>query len=92
MNVSLPHDLNDFVIDQLKHGGYNNQSEVIREGLRLLRSRQEKLLRLRADIQAGASDIETGDTQPLTEGLLADIDSRAQARVASKPHGTIDRI
>ena len=92
MNVSLPHDLNDFVVEQLKHGGYNNQSEVVREGLRLLRSRQERLHRLRADVEAGANDIEGGGTQPLTEQLLADIEHRAQARVASKPRGITDRI
>ena len=69
MHVSLPHDLNNFVVDQLKHGGYNNQSEVIRESLRLLRSRQEKLLRLRADIQAGASDIETWRNTAANRGL-----------------------
>jgi antitoxin ParD1/3/4 len=78
MNVSLPNDLNDFVVDQVTHGGYNNQSEVVREGLRLLRSRREKLMRLRSDIDAGAADIERGGTQPLTEQLLAEIENRAR--------------
>jgi putative addiction module CopG family antidote len=33
MNVSLTDDLSEFVAQQLAEGGYNNQSEVVREGL-----------------------------------------------------------
>ncbi len=91
MNISLPSDLNDFVVDQLKHGGYNNQSEVVREGLRLLRSRQEKLLRLRSDIQAGAGDVENGNTKLLTDQLLSEIADRGRGRAVSKARERTDR-
>ncbi len=91
MNISLPNDLNDFVIDQLNFGGYNNQSEVVREGLRLLRNRQEKLLRLRSDIQAGAGDLENGNTKPLTDQLLSEIADRARRRAVSKARERPDR-
>jgi putative addiction module CopG family antidote len=53
MNVSLPDDLNEFVAEQPEVGGYNNQSEVVREGLRLSRLRNEKLRRRRVDIDLG---------------------------------------
>jgi antitoxin ParD1/3/4 len=80
MNVSLPDDLDDFVAAQLKEGGYNNQSEVVREGLRLLRIRSEKLRRLRADLDLGLSDLEKGRTRPLTDELLRDIADRGLKR------------
>lgn len=87
MNVSLPDDLAEFVSDQMSHG-YNNQSEVVRDGLRLLRSRAEKLSRLRAALDEGRADIEAGRTQPLTDDLLRDIarrgKERAEARRASR--------
>jgi antitoxin ParD1/3/4 len=80
MNVSLPDDLGDFVAEQLKEGGYNNQSEVVREGLRLLRIRSEKVRRLRADLDLGIADLEAGRTKPLTDELLLDIADRGRKR------------
>jgi len=80
MNVSLTDDLSAFVAEQLKDGGYNNQSEVVREGLRLLRVRSEKLTRLQAAIAIGDADIAAGRTQPLTDALLHDITERGRKR------------
>ncbi len=41
MNVSLPPPWKEFVVTQVTAGEYGNASEVVREGLRLLRERQE---------------------------------------------------
>jgi antitoxin ParD1/3/4 len=84
MNVSLPDDLADFVAEQLKEGGYNNQSEVVREGLRLLRIRHEKRRRLRADLDLGLADLEAGTAKPLTDDLLRDIADRGRQQSASR--------
>ena len=84
MNVSLPDDLDDFVAEQLKEGGYNNQSEVVREGLRLLRIRHAKLRRLRADLDLGIADIESGQIKPLTNDLLCDIADRGRQRAQER--------
>jgi antitoxin ParD1/3/4 len=84
MNVSLPADLDDFVAEQLKEGGYNNQSEVVREGLRLLRIRSAKLRRLRADLDLGIADIGAGRTTPLTNDLLRDIADRGRKRANAR--------
>ncbi len=89
MNVSLPQDLSDFVAEQLSEGGYNNQSEVVREGLRLLRIRHEKLRRLRADVDLGLADVEGGRTKPLSEDLLREIAERGRRQAeARKPRRT----
>jgi antitoxin ParD1/3/4 len=84
MNVSLPDDLDDFVAEQLREGGYNNQSEIVREGLRLLRIRHAKLRRLRADLDVGIADVETGQTKPLTNDLLNDIAARGRQRAEAR--------
>ena len=78
MNVSLPDDLSAFVAEQLADG-YNNQSEVVRDGLRLLRARNHKLRNLRSAIDAGDADIEGSRTKPLTQDLLRDIAERGRA-------------
>ena len=88
MNVSLTDDLNAFVAEQLK-AGYNNQSEVVRDGLRLLRARNDKLLQLRAAVELGIADAESGRTKPLTDDLLRDIAERgrrlAESRKTDRP-------
>jgi antitoxin ParD1/3/4 len=84
MNVSLPEDLERFVAQQLEEGGYNNQSEVVRDGLRLLRMRSMKLQRLRAELDLGLDDVANGRTKPLTEELLRDIAERARLRAAER--------
>ena len=64
--VALGSHFEEFVKAQLSTGRYNNLSEVVREGLRLLEDqeviRRIKLERLRADIQAG---IDSGPATPL---------------------------
>ncbi|HEX8663923.1 MAG TPA: type II toxin-antitoxin system ParD family antitoxin [Beijerinckiaceae bacterium] len=42
-----------FVREQVASGRYNNASEVVREGLKLVEEREAKLARLRKDIQEG---------------------------------------
>ena len=65
-SVALGSHFEKFVKSQLASGRYNNVSEVVREGLRLLEDhvelRQLKLDKLRADIQAG---IDSGEATPL---------------------------
>lgn len=64
MNVSLTPELESLINQKVKSGRYSSASEVVREGLRLLHSRDEaheaKLKALRAEIQKGDDDIEAG--------------------------------
>lgn len=41
MNVSLTRELEEFVRDRVATGRYHSASEVVREGLRLLESREQ---------------------------------------------------
>lgn len=56
-SVALGSHFEEFVKSQVASGRYNNASEVVREGLRLLQDYEEvrriKLDRLRADIREG---------------------------------------
>jgi antitoxin ParD1/3/4 len=84
MNVSLPDDLVEFVRAETAHGGYGNQSDVVRDGLRLLRDQKQKrevLLRL---LDEGHADIEAGKTAPLTSAKLRDIADRARERARKR--------
>jgi antitoxin ParD1/3/4 len=88
MNVNLSDDLVQFVGEQTKSGGYTSQSEVVREGLRLLRARLAKRRALVSALKAGLADVEAGRVKPLTDDLLREIAARrrkqAEARAREK--------
>jgi antitoxin ParD1/3/4 len=53
MNVSLTPELEAFVDGKVESGLYNNASEVIREGLRLLKEHDEIRLKWREQVERG---------------------------------------
>jgi antitoxin ParD1/3/4 len=75
MNVSLTPELERFIGEQLKTGLYRTASEVVREGLRLLKEREEdrhhQLQALRRDIATGISQAARGRTRPLDKTTFA---------------------
>ena len=64
MNVSVGHDLEEFVRGKVETGDYASASEVVRDGLRLLKEKdlllEAKLQALRAEIQKGIDEIDAG--------------------------------
>lgn len=66
MNVSLTPELEQYIQEKVSTGMYYSASEVVREGLRLLKEREQlqqiRLQELRQDIQAG---IDSGEATPL---------------------------
>ncbi len=66
MNVSLTPELEQYVQEKVSSGLYYSASEVIREGLRLLKEREQlqqiRLQELRQDNQAG---LDSGEPTPL---------------------------
>jgi len=63
--VNLGAVLDKFVAGLLKTGMYQSQSEVVREGLRLLKEREElrklRLAELRREIAAGGKEADRGE-------------------------------
>jgi antitoxin ParD1/3/4 len=94
MNVSLTPELEQLVNKKVKTGLYQTASEVIREGLRLLKERDERVARLRADIRTGFDAIDRGEYDDYDEQsskrLAEDIKKRGRQRLAqvSKKTGT----
>jgi antitoxin ParD1/3/4 len=78
MNVNLSDDLADYVTAQTRDGGYTNQSEVVREGLRLLRARDRKREALLAALDRGHAEAIAGKAKPLTKESLRDIARRGR--------------
>ena len=82
MNVSLTSELEKYVSEKVASGLYYSASEVIREGLRLLKDqdvlREIKLNELRQQIQAG---IDSGESQPLN---IEDVIERGRKRRAQR--------
>lgn len=65
-----------FVTKQVESGRFNNASEVVRAGLRLLEDEETKLEELRAMIAEGDAELEAGlgiyveSTEQLTEMIM----------------------
>jgi putative addiction module CopG family antidote len=71
MNVNLSDDLADFAAEQIRKGRYTNQSEVVREGLRLLRAQVRKRDALLAALELGHAEALAGNAGPLTDGATS---------------------
>lgn len=87
MNISLTPELEQYVNGKVQGGMYHSASEVIREGLRLLKEKDElhqrKLEELRAAVQVGIDQADRGRVKPLTDDLVADIKARGRERRAA---------
>ncbi len=59
-SYTLGHHFEGFIQAQLSSGRYNNASEVVRDGLRLLEERERKLAALDAALMRGIADVEGG--------------------------------
>jgi antitoxin ParD1/3/4 len=65
VNISLTSELDAFLQSRVKSGRYQTTSEVVREALRLLQNqekeREEGLKQLKAKLQRGAAQAESGE-------------------------------
>ena len=94
MNVSLPAALAEFVEKEVASGNYSTASEVVRDGLRMLREEralyEEKLAILRREIQIGLDDLDAGrvDSRPIEEimeDILAEIEADEAKEAKANP-------
>ncbi|MGX1501090.1 antitoxin ParD1/3/4 [Labrenzia sp. MBR-25] len=80
MNFSLGKKLEDYVAEQIKHGLYNNASEVVRDALRLHEEHHLKLESLRRDIQLGVQSVNAGKvSRASADEVIAKAKQRKQA-------------
>ena len=78
MNVSLPAALAEFVEREVASGAYSTASEVVRDGLRLLRREkdvyEEKREILRREIQAARDEVDAGQfSEESVMDILAEV-------------------
>ena len=87
MNVNLGPILDKFVAELLKSGLYQSQSEILREGLRLLREREElkkfRFAELKREIDLGIAQAERGEFVD-GEKVLAQIRRKSKKRKSSQ--------
>jgi antitoxin ParD1/3/4 len=92
MNVSLTRELERLVTHKVKTGMYQTASEVVREGLRLLKERDDRMNRLRADVRAGFEQVERGESfeynRETTKNLAREIKARGRRRLAQERKNT----
>ena len=87
MNVNLGTVLDNFIAELLNTGLYQFQSEVVREGLRLLKEREDlknlRLVELRKEIAIGSEQADRGEFVD-GEEAFAEIRRRSAGRKLSK--------
>jgi len=87
MNVSIPAEFQEFVDDVIRSGNFHSEAEVVSEGLRLLRKREQ----VRRDVNAGIEQLDRGEYTEYDEDslpqFLADVQSRQRERFAKKSAG-----
>jgi len=87
MNVSLTPELEEYVSGKVQSGLYHSASEVIREGLRLLKQKDEvhrgRLEQLRRDIQVGIDQANRGEVSAFNNETLKEIKAQGRKRLAA---------
>ncbi len=70
-SVALGQHFEEFIQTSISSGRYNNASEVIRSGLRLLEDRERKMAALRSAIEEGLNSgiVEDFDTQDFLQQM-----------------------
>ena len=78
-SVALGSHFEDFIQASISSGRYNNASEVVRSGLRLLEDQEQKMAALRSAIDKG-----------LSSGIVEDFDSKDfLIQMKARKHGKI---
>lgn len=93
MNVSLTKELENFVNELVASGMYYSASEVVRDGLRLLKEQEElkkiRLNELKAEIMLGVEDLKAGRSKSFTseEEIFQEVRKRGRNKLKEKRNG-----
>lgn len=78
-SVALGPHFEEFIQNSISSGRYNNASEVVRSGLRLLEDQEQKMAALRSAIEDG-----------LKSGIVEEFDSKAYLQtMKARKHGKL---
>jgi len=84
MNVSVGQEFEEYVRSKVDSGDYASASEVVRDGLRLLREKEQlfeaRLQTLRGEIQKGIDQIERGEVRD-GEIVMAELRAKLLSRM-----------
>ena len=93
MNVSLTKELENFIGELVASGMYYSASEVVRDGLRLLKeqeaSKKMRVEELRTEIMLGIEDLKAGNSMSFTseEEIFQEVKKRGQQRLGARRKG-----
>ncbi len=93
MNVSLTRELEKFVSELVESGMYYSASEVVRDGLRLLKEQEElkkiRVQELKAEIMLGIKDLETGNSKTFysEDEIFEEVKKRGRKKLKEKRNG-----
>jgi len=82
VDISLATDIEQFVSEPLQGGRYRTVGEVIAEGLRLLREREQSEA-LRNDIATGIEQADAGRLSPFDRDTLQEVQAAGRAHLAA---------
>ncbi|WP_435018051.1 type II toxin-antitoxin system ParD family antitoxin [Tundrisphaera sp. TA3] len=88
MQVPIPAEFERFIDEQVESGLFTSAADVVREGLRLLRDRdeQDRLAQeeLRVEIRLGLDEADRGILAPLNSSTLGSIIAEARRELAQE--------
>ena len=84
-SVALGSYFDDFIASTIQTGRYNNASEVVRAGLRLLEEREQKVAQLRSAIHEGLNSGRNDNFDPETN--LKQLKAKHYEKVSSHKQG-----
>jgi antitoxin ParD1/3/4 len=84
MNISLTPKIAAWIAEKVEQGMYNSESEVIAEGIRLLKmqeeQRQSMVEDLRQELFVGAMQLDTGKSVPFDAEQVSDIKTQGRKK------------
>jgi antitoxin ParD1/3/4 len=85
MNVSVGREFEEYVRAKVESGDYASVSEVVRDGLRLMREKEQlfeaRLQSIRGEIQKGIDQIERGESRN-GETVMAELKAKLLSRLS----------
>ena len=84
MEISLNSKMHQWIIEKVESGLYNNPSEIILEGLRLLKLQEEQRMamteELQREVMIGVKQLDTGRSIPFDSSSVQDIKEAGRSR------------